>query len=1158
MSKSSGGKKMRMGKDQRGFTIVELLIAIAILSIVVASVCGFILVGSRNYASGNSDINVQQEAQLSLNQMSDVLIDTTRSVNYMGYDGSGNPVKVLKDAEFTFTPEDKSLVMYNGVVEENVSPSGAPTTEVKEGNGNKHYHFYWSKQNETLYYAELDVQPGDVDISSISFPIFTAPDPDDPLAAPPAGWVELASHVTDFSVDLSQVEEKRVVQLSLTFLDGKREYVTSNNVTIRNKVGVNDAELAALDKKKTLAVKIMDNPIVEPGETFHFSVPKVTGKNVADKSVEWSVEGMTSADTEFTDKANGVLKVGKDETTEYIKVTVKTIAADSEGKRASDSVNVHLKRVMKVNLAASGTEGMEGNVHLVKPGGTYTITADVTGYTLEQVCSVCGDDTTMDKQVIYEGNPYRDDLFWQVYNPSGAGGTYDPTTYASLENQKPNSVTLKIAANAPTSDKNVSHGFVVRSISMLSAQGNAHNREYLHYDEAGDSFPFVPGVISFKVVQGKENALPLSGELQYGSPDDDLHEDLKSDEEKGGLSTENPRYVTCIRVVDNNNTEGKADKVLLHFTLGDGANIRIVPDMFDLDLDGSYTFYMQVLDVPNDGGVTYSKEEIWTEYWKHHDETAPYGYNGDIFDCRSVRYAKLDKPKLTLMYKEVAYTGKQVTFDPLNVYLYGEGSSIISRGSIWPTDFYQIERNKAAEQLKYSIYKDEGGKWTPIYYFDRDSMSYKGDNEIKDSNNVTMAKINVNGDPFLQMLKGDKQQLCGNYRIVPGITYDNTNNIDKYEYIGWDGFEECPYSPGKSFKLNHEKKYYSFNDSTIYVELADEFTMDIDHSDFKGQAMFPLPKDMKRSPLFPNINSMDEQKTSGKLTVKAQRDNSWNAEDLTFTYVNYRYIKATNEWEVEPVRQEYRSGMKKIQVHSYGLYKCGESEKKWTCIKLGGTTEKDFTIQRFDYNNSTYRTEFPLPVDGDFPFVDGTGEIKRTVELYDSNMQKASNVPVFTVSCKKNGDEYEITFRTEEGAPSWEPNNHEIKIHYYGTYTWRPGQTEWTWTKGNSIDYKTDYVTNLEGAVINGTSYKMYFPLPSESSFPFKNGETRIGCSNIAYAVSDTYCKSADYTLQQQADIEYVHSGNVHRITFVNRWNSSVKYGTFKCTDGETGWTKEN
>ena len=43
VTKSNGVIKMRVRKDQRGFTIVELLIAIAILSIVVMSVCGFIL-----------------------------------------------------------------------------------------------------------------------------------------------------------------------------------------------------------------------------------------------------------------------------------------------------------------------------------------------------------------------------------------------------------------------------------------------------------------------------------------------------------------------------------------------------------------------------------------------------------------------------------------------------------------------------------------------------------------------------------------------------------------------------------------------------------------------------------------------------------------------------------------------------------------------------------------------------------------------------------------------------------------------------------------------------------------------------------------------------------------------------------------------------------
>ena len=77
--------KCRMAEKQSGFTLVELLVSIAIFSIVSAAIFGFIVVGSRNYTTASTEINLQQEAQLALNQMSDVIIDTTRSVNYYGY-----------------------------------------------------------------------------------------------------------------------------------------------------------------------------------------------------------------------------------------------------------------------------------------------------------------------------------------------------------------------------------------------------------------------------------------------------------------------------------------------------------------------------------------------------------------------------------------------------------------------------------------------------------------------------------------------------------------------------------------------------------------------------------------------------------------------------------------------------------------------------------------------------------------------------------------------------------------------------------------------------------------------------------------------------------------------------------------------------------------
>lgn len=1089
---------MRVRKDQRGFTIVELLIAIAILSIVVAAVCGFILVGSRSYATANSDINVQQSAQLFLNQMSDVMIDTTRSVNYVGYDAGGNPTLALKDSEFTFTPEDKSLIMYNGVVEETPSavPGGTSTKTVDPGNGNKHYHFYWNKASETLYYSQLDVQPGDVDTSAIAFPTF---DPADPIGA---GWVELATHVTDFSVDLTQVEEKRVVMLALSFLDGKKLYTTSNNVTIRNKIGVNDAEIEPLNRRKTLSITPRDaGVILEPGETYHFSVPKVTGENVADKSVKWSVVSASSSGTYFTDVANGILQVGTDEPAGTIQVMITSNATDETGAplATSSPITVYIKRVRTVSLSKTADADATNAANQVSVGSEFTISALVEGEKLGVQCNGCTADISHDFDVV-NWRVTQGDAFLDIVD---AGDCKKDTKYC-VKTGTPEGTVIKIAAT--------------------SELGLPTSRLY----------PAVDGEITLTVAKSKNPALPLTGgKLTYGSKEDDLvHNELQSDPDKGELRRDGEKLITAIRVVDNNNPGIENHKLIL-FDQG-GRDTRVWVDLFDLDLNGSYTFYIQVLDVAQRNGNEDTYDRIWKEYLKDTSETVPYDYHGTRYDYRSVRYALLDKPKATYTYDGVKYTGQEFTLRPIDIYL--DNTMLMDRLKADEDGYIQVNGNEVMNNMKYSIYKGEGSDrstWERLAYFDGDSLSYKkGESNLIsriDSGSATLGTdvtIGLGREFFMQSGNGgNREQLCGTYHIVPGITYRNKKDGEE-RVIGWQGFPECPYTSAGGFHLTRKEKYYEFDESTFHVELTDKYTMDIKHDNFTGRVMFPKPEEMRTSWRFPNMMSTEEQTTTAPLTVMAKRGNNNWTENLTFTYVKYHYVADEKTWVVEPVTFEYRQGETEVLVHSYGKYKWEQEEEKWICFQAGTTKKRPFTIQQFEFNGSTYRTDFPIPTDSDFPFKSGEGETRRTLELYDSNMNKAYNVPVFTVSCKKNGEAYEIEFRTEEGAPSWEPNNHQITVHHYGTYTWSPssGQNGWTRTKGNYTDYKTNYVTNLEGAVVNGTSYKMYFPLPSESSFPFKGGATKINCSNVAYAVTDIYCKSADYTLQQQADIEYTHS----------------------------------
>ena len=221
--------QMRGRKLNSGFSIVELVIAVAIMVIVVGSVCSFIIIGSRGYARANNDISVQQEAQLAFNQMSDIIIDATRSINYVGYDSGNQPVKALKDGEFAFAPGKKALIVYNIQTAEDESPSPsaspsaspAPTLE-PVSDGRKNYMFYWQKDDETLYFSEMD--------ASGDFPM-----PGD------ADCVILAEHVTDFEVDLSQVEERRVVKLHMIFNVGGKKFEMTNNITVRNQVLINNA-----------------------------------------------------------------------------------------------------------------------------------------------------------------------------------------------------------------------------------------------------------------------------------------------------------------------------------------------------------------------------------------------------------------------------------------------------------------------------------------------------------------------------------------------------------------------------------------------------------------------------------------------------------------------------------------------------------------------------------------------------------------------------------------------------------------------------------------------------------------------------------------------------------------------------------------------------
>ena len=83
-------KERRERLQNKGFTLIELIVTIAIIAIFSGVVLTFISTGSNTYRSTSSSAKVQMETQETFDQIEDLIIDVNRSLYYAN--GSGAAV----------------------------------------------------------------------------------------------------------------------------------------------------------------------------------------------------------------------------------------------------------------------------------------------------------------------------------------------------------------------------------------------------------------------------------------------------------------------------------------------------------------------------------------------------------------------------------------------------------------------------------------------------------------------------------------------------------------------------------------------------------------------------------------------------------------------------------------------------------------------------------------------------------------------------------------------------------------------------------------------------------------------------------------------------------------------------------------------------------
>ncbi|MBR1700961.1 MAG: prepilin-type N-terminal cleavage/methylation domain-containing protein [Lachnospiraceae bacterium] len=246
----------KIQKDRRGLSLIELVCALAILSIITATIGGAMVVATHSYRQGTVESSLQQEAQFTANLIESLIVDAT-----------------------------KSVVAEPGItVDETTHTEIFPTTTklTIENENDVKYVIQYDPSTQKITYTEYHGESVFGEENEL-----------------------LAAHVSDFKVDARNFAAHRNVLLNITMKNEGSEYATSYNVTSRNNPNGGNTGLVA---KATIHCE--DAIVMEPGQTY------MMGVSVSGSTSTYTAEfvGNNSTGSTATVVAGGLeLKLGTDE-----------------------------------------------------------------------------------------------------------------------------------------------------------------------------------------------------------------------------------------------------------------------------------------------------------------------------------------------------------------------------------------------------------------------------------------------------------------------------------------------------------------------------------------------------------------------------------------------------------------------------------------------------------------------------------------------------------------------------------------------------------------------------------------------------------------------------------------------------------------------------
>ena len=211
----------RMNKSNNmknsGFTLVELVIVMAIMGILGLAVVGFIGTSTKQYKYASKDVDLQYEAQLTMNQIGDLIIDAQKGVKY-------EPATVAAPVEVASAAPEAGYVATASAEEASSEEASSEETSSDSKliiyNKDCTYYIIYRPSEHKIYLRKDTLDPATGVVK-----------------ADGQGKESLmAENVTGFTPDLSEAESKNSVGIVVDFKAGDKKYTSKQNFTMRSMI----------------------------------------------------------------------------------------------------------------------------------------------------------------------------------------------------------------------------------------------------------------------------------------------------------------------------------------------------------------------------------------------------------------------------------------------------------------------------------------------------------------------------------------------------------------------------------------------------------------------------------------------------------------------------------------------------------------------------------------------------------------------------------------------------------------------------------------------------------------------------------------------------------------------------------------------------------